>query len=63
MVVYVTSEANLKNLEVNRQNTRKIADPRGLTDAQVAAADRDHQAALSHQRRPPQRARPIRPKP
>ena len=33
MVVYVTSEANLKNLEVNRQNTRKIADPRGLTEA------------------------------
>src|SRR5215216_4853669 len=25
MVLYVTSEANLKNLETNRQNTRKIA--------------------------------------
>jgi hypothetical protein len=35
MVLYVTSEANLKNLEVNRQNTKRIADPRGLTDAQV----------------------------
>ena len=35
MVVYITSEANLKNLETNRQNTKKIADPRGLTDAQV----------------------------
>lgn len=35
MVVYVTSEANLKNLETNRQNTRKLADPRGLSDAQV----------------------------
>jgi hypothetical protein len=35
MVLFVTSEANLKNLEVNRQITRKIADPRGLTDAQV----------------------------
>ncbi len=33
MVVYVTSEANLKNLEINRQNTKRIADPRGLTDA------------------------------
>ncbi len=33
MIVYVTSEANLKNLEVNRQNTKRIADPRGLTDA------------------------------
>jgi hypothetical protein len=35
MVVYVTSEANLKNLETNRQNMRKIADPRGLSDAQA----------------------------
>ena len=35
MVVFVSSEANLKNLETNRQNMRKIADPRGLTDAQV----------------------------
>ena len=35
MVVYISSEANLKNLEANRQNLRKIADPRGLTDAQV----------------------------
>jgi hypothetical protein len=35
MVLYVTSESNLKNLEVNRQNTKKIADPRGLTDPQI----------------------------
>jgi hypothetical protein len=35
MVVYISSEANLKNLETNRQNTRKLADPRGLTDEQV----------------------------
>lgn len=35
MVLYVTSEANLKNLEVQHQNTRKLADPRGLSDAQV----------------------------
>jgi hypothetical protein len=35
MVVFVSSEANLKNLETNRQNLRKLADPRGLTDAQV----------------------------
>jgi Zinc carboxypeptidase len=35
MVLYVTSEANLKNLDTNRLNTKKIADPRGLTDAQV----------------------------
>ena len=35
MVVYVTSEANLKNLDTNRQHMRQIADPRGLTDAQA----------------------------
>jgi hypothetical protein len=35
MVLYVTSDANLKNLETNRQNMRKLADPRGLTDAQT----------------------------
>jgi hypothetical protein len=35
MVLYVSSEANIKNLEINRQNTKRIADPRGLTDAQV----------------------------
>src|SRR5689334_5358656 len=34
MVLYVTSESNLKSLEAQRQNTRKLADPRGLTDAQ-----------------------------
>jgi hypothetical protein len=31
MVAYVSSEANIKNLDTNRQNTRRIADPRGLT--------------------------------
>jgi len=35
MVVYVSSEANIKNLEINRQNTRQLADPRALTDTQV----------------------------
>jgi hypothetical protein len=35
MVVFVSSEANIRNLETNRQNMRKIADPRGLTEAQV----------------------------
>jgi hypothetical protein len=35
MVLYVSSEANIKNLEQNRLNTRKIADPRGLSDAQA----------------------------
>jgi hypothetical protein len=31
MVVYVSSEANLKNLEQNRQNLKRLADPRGLS--------------------------------
>ena len=35
MVIYVSSEANIKNLETNRQNLKKLADPRGLTDAQA----------------------------
>ncbi len=45
MVVYVSSEANIKNLEANRQNMRKLADPRGLTDAQaqqLIAATKPH---------------------
>jgi len=35
MVLYVSSEANIKNLETNRLNTKRIADPRGLSDAQA----------------------------
>jgi hypothetical protein len=35
MVVYVTSEANLKNLEQNRQNLKKLADPRGLSGTEI----------------------------
>jgi hypothetical protein len=35
MVIYVSSDANIKNLELNRRNMKRIADPRGLTDAQV----------------------------
>src|SRR5580765_4387693 len=31
MIVYVASEANLKNLEANRANMRRLADPRGLS--------------------------------
>src|SRR5688572_22073595 len=45
MVVYISSEANLKNLETNRQNLKQLADPRGLTDAQaqqLIAATRPH---------------------
>src|SRR5215210_6335226 len=35
MVVFVTSEANMKHLDVNRQNTRRLADPRGLSATEV----------------------------
>ena len=45
MVVYVTSDANLTNLDQNRANMRKLADPRGLSaaDAQtLIAATRPH---------------------
>ena len=45
LVVYFSSEANLKNLEANRQNMKRLADPRGLTDAQaqqLIAATKPH---------------------
>jgi hypothetical protein len=45
MVVFVSSEANIKNLETNRQNLKKLADPRGLTEAQaqqLIAATKPH---------------------
>ena len=35
VVVWVSSEANMKRLAQNRANLAKIADPRGLSDAQV----------------------------
>src|ERR1041385_7089553 len=35
VVVWVSSEANIKNLQQNRDNLAKLADPRGLTDPQV----------------------------
>ena len=35
VVVWVSSEENIKNLQHNRDNLAKIADPRGLSDAQV----------------------------
>ena len=45
MVIYISSEANMKNLDGNRQNMRKLADPRGLTEAQaqqLIASTRPH---------------------
>jgi hypothetical protein len=35
VVVWVSSDANMKNLQVNRDNLARIADPRGLSDAQI----------------------------
>jgi hypothetical protein len=36
LVAFISSEANLKNLEVNRQNMKRLADPRGLSPADAA---------------------------
>src|SRR6478752_5370086 len=35
VVVWVSSDENIKNLQANRDNLAKIADPRGLSDEQV----------------------------
>lgn len=35
VVVWISSEANMAKLEQNRKNLAKIADPRGMTEAQV----------------------------
>src|SRR5688572_28126782 len=36
LVAFVSSEANIKNLEINRQNLKRLADPRGLSAADAA---------------------------
>jgi hypothetical protein len=36
LVAFISSEANLQNLEVNRQNLKRLADPRGLAPADAA---------------------------
>lgn len=35
VVVWVSSDANMKNLQQNRDNLKRLADPRGLSDEQV----------------------------
>ena len=55
VVVWVSSEQNMKGLRANRDRLAKIADPRGRSDARDPAADRDHQAELPRHRRPAQR--------
>ena len=45
LVAFISSEANIKALETNRQNLRRLADPRGLTEAEarrLIAATRPH---------------------
>src|SRR5665213_662378 len=37
VVVWISSESNIKNLAENRANLAKIADPRGMSEAQVRA--------------------------
>jgi hypothetical protein len=37
VVVWISSEANIRNLDRNRANLARIADPRGLSEAQVNA--------------------------
>ena len=35
VVVWVSSDANIANLDTNRANLKKLADPRGLNDAEI----------------------------
>ncbi len=35
-MVFITSEENMKNLEQNRQNLKRLADPRGLSEDEAA---------------------------
>jgi hypothetical protein len=35
LVAFISSDANIENLEQNRQNLRRLADPRGLDEAEV----------------------------
>ncbi|MCC7034719.1 MAG: hypothetical protein IT179_17995 [Acidobacteria bacterium] len=45
LVAFISSETNIRNLELNRQNMKRLADPRGLTEAEaqrVVAATKPH---------------------
>jgi Zinc carboxypeptidase len=45
LVVFIASEANITNLETNRQNMRRLADPRGLSPvdaSKLVAATKPH---------------------
>ena len=62
MVVYVTSEANLKNLETNRQNTQEDRRPARPDRCAGAAADRRAPSRTITSAPASTAARPIRPK-
>lgn len=36
LIAFITSEENLRNLEQNRQNLKRLADPRGLSEPEAA---------------------------
>ena len=55
VVVWVSSDSNMKNLQQNRDNLAKIADPRGLTDAQVKQLIAGDEAAVPPDGRTAQR--------
>ncbi len=46
VMAIVSSEENLKTLPAIRETARKLADPRGLSDAEVAALARDGKAVV-----------------
>ena len=46
IMAVISSEANMKSLDRIRETARKLADPRGLTDAQVDALARDGKAIV-----------------
>ena len=55
VVVWVSSDENIRNLQTNRDNLAKIADPRGAHAGADPHADRDDQAELSPDGRAAQR--------
>ena len=46
IMAVVTSEGNMRNLEKIRETSRKLADPRGLNDEQIAQLARDGKAIV-----------------
>lgn len=46
VMAVISAEGNMKNLERIRETARRLADPRGLTDEQVAQLSRDGKAII-----------------